>query len=693
MKTLIVEYLRLKAAEIGGVDEHLGLTEKREGGDVSVPYIYVGGGDIRPVDIDSGSLGWFRTYQKEEFVTVDGMRAARDIQGTFYIRYAAILHRDTRNHNEYAEDVANAFTGISADLKQILKARKVDISRSSIETDITRAWREEFTTPVTDLNYRLGMVLVDVTVNVTGSRDCWQGCSELADILQGFDWCNPATFQRLTEAQQECVSDQICPIPEPCEDGTVNITDSSANPIASVQVASGGVEPFPLPDTPVQAVDSAATVGASGNVLSVTGGDVAIPDKDYTDSDGVVKSVAAFAPIVCTPQTPTPYPATWQPNPDWPTLPTVIATDEVLYGVYKVFANEERLRVSHGIGNSFTVDPGDGSAPFNTVAGTNDYFYDYATLAATEYDDRIRGVLTGRKVKYVVVTITPLTTLTRIDLNVTNSKSLNWADIVCSLPNGEAFTTGTNSFTFTGWQHLERMRVIEAPVGMAYGGAVGNCPNIAVFEFAGGTIFGTGWTHFRNCGAIEMVADLVHTGGAPSFYAENSRVIHWGDVTFTSSVGNIFFSGAKFITIGTVTVPAATTNFQNAFQNTTACNSPIHLVADGLSNLVNMCRYSSTPKFILDDASLVTNTTNAFDGANVSEGVILNGITVGFSLNGTQCSSQGAYDTMDALGTAAGSQTIDCRNTPFAVDYAATDALAISAFNLGTSKGFTLTMA
>jgi len=45
-------------------------------------------------------------------------------------------------------------------------------------------------------------------------------------------------------------------------------------------------------------------------VLSVTGGDVAIPDKDYTDSDGVVKSVAAFAPIVCTPQAPAAYPTT-----------------------------------------------------------------------------------------------------------------------------------------------------------------------------------------------------------------------------------------------------------------------------------------------------------------------------------------------------------------------------------------------
>jgi hypothetical protein len=266
MKTLIVEYLRLKAAEIGGVDEHLGLTEQRQGGDVSAPYIYVGNGDVRPVDIDSGSLGWFRTYQREEFVTVDGMRAAKDLQGTFYIRYAAILHRDTRDHNEYAEDIANTFTGVSADLKQILKARTVNISRSSIETDITRAWREEFTTPVTDLNYRLGMVLVDVTVSVIGSRDCWQGCAELADILQGFDWCNPATFARLTTAQQQCVADQI-----PCEDAEWTLINTATPPdtLGSGSIPSGDTGTIIAPPVTVLRDGQPFAVTPSGDIVDV----------------------------------------------------------------------------------------------------------------------------------------------------------------------------------------------------------------------------------------------------------------------------------------------------------------------------------------------------------------------------------------------------------------------------------------
>jgi hypothetical protein len=235
MKARIVEYLRLKAATIGGVNTHLGIHELRTNGNgQTVPYAYVGGDDLQPLDIDNGSVGYFRTYQREEFTPVDGMRAERDLSGTFYIRYAAILHRDTRDHVAYAEDVANAFTGFNSDLKSILKAKRVNITRSSIETDITRAWREEFSVPVTDLPYNLAMVFVDVTVTVVGSRDCWQGCSEQYDILQGFDWCNPATVSRLTEAQRDCIRGFL---PAPCDDATVEL-----NGVEMATIPSGDTE-------------------------------------------------------------------------------------------------------------------------------------------------------------------------------------------------------------------------------------------------------------------------------------------------------------------------------------------------------------------------------------------------------------------------------------------------------------------
>lgn len=267
MKSQIVEYLRLKAATIGGVNTHLGIHELRTNGNgQSVPYAYVGGDNLQPLDIDNGSVGYFRTYQREEFTPVDGMRAERDLSGTFYIRYAAILHRDTRDHAAYAEDVANAFTGFNSDLKSILKAKRVNITRSSIETDISRAWREEFSVPVTDLPYNLAMVFVDVTVTVVGSRDCWQGCSEQYDILQGFDWCNPATVQRLTEAQRDCIRGFL---PTPCEPATYTLDNTDGTELSTGSIPSAGSAVIVAPDGNIELNGTPVGVVASGDTTDI----------------------------------------------------------------------------------------------------------------------------------------------------------------------------------------------------------------------------------------------------------------------------------------------------------------------------------------------------------------------------------------------------------------------------------------
>jgi hypothetical protein len=280
MKSQIVEYLMLKAATIGGVNTHLGIHELRTNGSgQTVPYAYVGGDDLQPLDIDNGSVGYFRTYQREEFAPVDGMRAERDLSGTFYIRYAAILHRDNRDHVAYAEDVANAFTGFNSDLKSILKAKRVNVTRSSIETDITRAWREEFSVPVTDLPYNLAMVFVDVTVTVVGSRDCWQGCSEQYDILQGFDWCNPATVARLTDAQRDCIRGFL---PTPCEDATYTLEDTDGNTLSTGSIPSGGSEDIVAPDGTVLRDGQ-----PYGSVLS--GGTIDVPSAVTPCADATVE--------------------------------------------------------------------------------------------------------------------------------------------------------------------------------------------------------------------------------------------------------------------------------------------------------------------------------------------------------------------------------------------------------------------
>jgi hypothetical protein len=159
------------------------------------------------------------------------------------------------------------------------------------------------------------MVAVDVTVEVVAKYSCWEGeCATDFDILRLFNFCDPSVVARLTDEQVACLiaqynepcedatitinsapfasvvsggglnvpviqngspvgskvgSDWVIP---PCADGTVNITNTDSDPIASVTVASGGVEPY------------------------------VIPNVAWTDSDGSAESTPYGDAIVCAPQ-------------------------------------------------------------------------------------------------------------------------------------------------------------------------------------------------------------------------------------------------------------------------------------------------------------------------------------------------------------------------------------------------------
>jgi hypothetical protein len=149
------------------------------------------------------------------------------------------------------------------------------------------------------------MVAVDVTVEVVAKYSCWEGeCATDLDILRLFNFCDPSVVARLSPTQVACLEAAICPTPptlceqlaaiEPaevvadvfdclteaaqdellsteCSDGTVNITNTDADPIATVTVASGGVEPY------------------------------VIPNVAWTDSDGSAESTPYGAAITCTP--------------------------------------------------------------------------------------------------------------------------------------------------------------------------------------------------------------------------------------------------------------------------------------------------------------------------------------------------------------------------------------------------------
>lgn len=85
-------------------------------------------------------------------------------------------------------------------------------------------------------------------------------------------------------------------------DGTFHAFDSAGNAIGTFTIASGQIKSNTSPDTPVTVKNSANTTIATGNVLTITGGNVSVADVDNVDSDGSTVPTPAGVAFTCTPQ-------------------------------------------------------------------------------------------------------------------------------------------------------------------------------------------------------------------------------------------------------------------------------------------------------------------------------------------------------------------------------------------------------
>jgi len=156
------------------------------------------------------------------------------------------------------------------------------------------------------------------------------------DGLTLYNFCDPSVIARLTPAQVACLqseyalpatitinSDPFASVPSggslnvpviqngnpvgskvgsdwvipPCADGTVNITNTDADPIASVTVASGGVEPYVIPNVSWTDSDGSAESTPYGDAIVCTlappSGDVTVTVSDATPSTGDTITITA----------------------------------------------------------------------------------------------------------------------------------------------------------------------------------------------------------------------------------------------------------------------------------------------------------------------------------------------------------------------------------------------------------------
>ena len=217
MVSRIVEYLNALVATQGSIERMYGMTQRIQYEGKEVPFCYVGNGEFRPIEIDGGSISyWALNGEVQPFEQVDGYKSEKPLKRTFPLRFVAMVRRDDTEPTSYAEDISNLLTGYSNDLRLQLLAQSVNIV-AGFDVDSSKIWRSEFAEISQEVNFTRFMVRIDMTVTVVANRACWQSCDTLPDILQGFDWCNPATIERLLPAQIACITEQLCTPPTLCE--------------------------------------------------------------------------------------------------------------------------------------------------------------------------------------------------------------------------------------------------------------------------------------------------------------------------------------------------------------------------------------------------------------------------------------------------------------------------------------------
>jgi hypothetical protein len=150
------------------------------------------------------------------------------------------------------------------------------------------------------------------------------------------------------------------------------------------------------------------------------------------------------------------------------------------------------------------------------------------------------------------------------------------------------------------------------------------------------------------------------------------------------------WNGATLREIGEVTVTQA--SIQGFFQGTFALQSAVVINStSALTNISNIVSGSATPFLRIGNCSAVSATTNFALNANLSDGLELVGLTIGFSVATTNATTAGMAMQAAVQGAQSGSNPIVVTNTPFGADLIALDVAALAVEAAFNGLGYTIT--
>ena len=261
MKEVIIDYMIAKLGLLGIFDKTYCLTELKADGENVYPVHYRQDGNWERIEIDQNSgVAYFRSEDVTS-ADIDNPYGTDSLfQTNFNLRLIAYKRKgqvgadDAYSADGLADILKKQLTFRNETLRSSLNARTVKCTVVNQSTDSAAIYSEEYNPPPQpDIPFKWSVVALDIDVEVIHRRDCMDNCADDNDILHGFDFCNQGTFDRLTEAQKTCLTNELCGT---CDDATVQNHDSS--PTWSQTIASGGS--YTLPQAKMLDSDGTTTV-------------------------------------------------------------------------------------------------------------------------------------------------------------------------------------------------------------------------------------------------------------------------------------------------------------------------------------------------------------------------------------------------------------------------------------------------
>ena len=329
----------------------------------------------------------------------------------------------------------------------------------------------------------------------------------------------------------------------------------------------------------------------------------------------------------------------WRRPTDWPALPTLATTDEKFVGLYAVY-NDSSNFIALTAQGAFTVNWGDGSAPVNYSSGaTALYNYSYSASGL--------GPLTSEGYKTAIVTVTPQggSHLTSFSLQVKHTQSglksyvPPWLDISLNGANLTSFSVGGSTIT----------------VGLLQRATIGTVGSITSFT-----------NMFQYCYSLQSVP-LFNTAAGINFSNMFEYCYSLQSVPLFNTAAGTNFTSMFYACYSLQSVPlfntAAGANFTSMFYDCFSLQSvPLFNTAAG-TNFTNMFQYCY---------SLGLGT--------------LSGTKYSISYDSCKLGSAELIAILNALGTAAGAQTVTITNN-WGDDG---DAPLVTAIAGAVSKGWTV---